>query len=84
MLRAADSQDRHGGPDRALAIARVWACEGADRVLATAQHVHGGLGVDVDYPLHGLYLRTRQLLLAAGGAERSLAELGGLIAAGAR
>jgi alkylation response protein AidB-like acyl-CoA dehydrogenase len=60
----------------------VWACEGADRTLATAQHLHGGLGVDIDYPLHRLYLRTRQLLVRLGGTERSLAALGDLIAAG--
>jgi alkylation response protein AidB-like acyl-CoA dehydrogenase len=82
MLRAADSHDRIGAPDGALAVARVWACEGADRTLATAQHLHGGLGVDIDYPLHRLYLRTRQLLVRLGGTERSLAALGDLIAAG--
>lgn len=82
--RAADSLDRNHVPDRAVAVARVIACEAADRVLAAAQHIHGGLGVDVDYPLHAFYLRVRQLLVTAGGAQRNLSDLGDLIAAGLR
>ena len=33
------------------AIAKFWAAEGAHRVTHAAQHLHGGIGVDADYPV---------------------------------
>ncbi|MDT4918441.1 MAG: 3-oxocholest-4-en-26-oyl-CoA dehydrogenase beta subunit [Pseudonocardiales bacterium] len=80
MWRAALRYDAGDLDAEAVAIARVAACEGGDRVLAAAQHIHGGLGVDVSYLLHRYYLRTRHLLLAGGGAQRHLAELGRTLA----
>ena len=35
-----------------VAIAKFWAADGGQRVADVAQHLHGGLGIDVDYPLH--------------------------------
>jgi alkylation response protein AidB-like acyl-CoA dehydrogenase len=32
--------------------AKWWAAMAADRVTHTAQHLHGGIGADVDYPIH--------------------------------
>jgi len=32
-------------------IAKFWAAEGGHRALR-GQHLHGGIGVGVDYPLH--------------------------------
>jgi alkylation response protein AidB-like acyl-CoA dehydrogenase len=37
---------------RELAIAKFWASEGGHRACYAAQHLHGGIGVDKDYPLH--------------------------------
>ena len=42
--------------DEALAIAKFWAAEGGHRVVHAAQHLHGGIGVDTDYPLHRYFL----------------------------
>ena len=39
-----------------VAVAKYWADEGAQRVVHAAQHLHGGMGVDRDYPLHRYYL----------------------------
>ena len=58
------------------AVAKVWAAEGGNRVVAAAQHLHGGLGVDVDYPLQRFFLRARLNELLLGGAGPSLARLG--------
>src|SRR5213076_1521486 len=33
-------------------VAKFWAAEAGQRVCAAAQHLHGGIGVDLDYPLH--------------------------------
>jgi 3-oxocholest-4-en-26-oyl-CoA dehydrogenase beta subunit len=59
-----------------VAVAKFWAAEGGQRVLATAQHLHGGIGVDVEYPLYR-YTRWAKLAeLTLGGANRQLARLG--------
>lgn len=68
--------------EREIAIAKYWACEGGFRVVHAAVHVHGGVGVDRDYPLHRHFLLARLIELTLGHAEEQLAELGRLIAAG--
>lgn len=65
-----------------VAIAKFWAAEGGQRVVAAAQHLHGGVGVDRDYPLHRYYLAAKQGELMLGGSSESLRRLGREIAAG--
>ena len=67
--------------DRETAIAKYWACEGGYRVVHAAVHVHGGVGVDRDYPLHRHFLAARHIELTLGHAEEQLADLGRQIAA---
>lgn len=66
--------------DRELAIAKFWASEGGHRACYAAQHLHGGIGVDKDYPLHRYYLLSKQIELTLGGAHESLAKVGALLA----
>ena len=63
-----------------VAVAKYWADEGAQRVVHAAQHLHGGMGVDRDYPLHRYYLLTKHLALTLGGATTSLLRLGEVLA----
>src|SRR5262249_52617801 len=56
-----------------VAIAKFWASEAAHRVTYAAQHLHGGIGVDVDYPLHRYYLWSKQIELTLGSQTRQLA-----------
>lgn len=63
-----------------VAIAKFWAASGGQRVVHTAQHLHGGMGVDRDYPLHRYFLYAKQLELALGGATTQLKRLGRIIA----
>lgn len=65
---------------RAVAIARFHAAEGSARVLAAAQHLHGGFGFDRDYALHRYFLCARQWEFLLGGAEEQLERLGDLLA----
>jgi alkylation response protein AidB-like acyl-CoA dehydrogenase len=65
---------------RELLIAKFWASEGGHRACYAAQHLHGGIGVDTDYPLHRYYLMSRQIELTLGGAHAQLARLGRLLA----
>lgn len=62
------------------AIAKYWASEGGFRVVHAAVHVHGGVGVDRDYPLHRHFLLARWAELTLGCAETQLATLGHLLA----
>jgi alkylation response protein AidB-like acyl-CoA dehydrogenase len=63
-----------------VAVAKFWAAEGAHRATYAAQHLHGGIGVDVDYPLHRYYLWSHQIELTLGSATRQLARLGARLA----
>ena len=64
-----------------VAAAKYWVAFGGQRVVHTAQHLHGGVGVDRDYPLHRYFLAAKELELQLGGATRQLLALGELIAA---
>ena len=63
-----------------IAVAKYWAAEGGQRVVHAASHLHGGVGVDRDYPLHRFFLLTRQIELTLGGANESLRRLGRILA----
>ena len=61
--------------------AKYLASEGGHRVLAAAQHLHGGIGVDMTYPLHRYTFMAKQAELTLGGATEQLAKLGDRMAA---
>jgi len=63
-----------------IASAKFWASEGGLQVLHAAQHLHGGVGVDRDYPLHRCFLWGKQIELTLGSAMPSLVRLGKLLA----
>lgn len=63
-----------------VASAKYWASDGGSQVLYAAQHLHGGVGVDRDYPLHRCFLWGKQLELSLGSTMPSLVRLGKLIA----
>jgi acyl-CoA dehydrogenase len=64
-------------------VAKWWAADGGQRVVHATQHLHGGMGADVDYPVHRYFLWGKQLSEELGGASAQLARLGSAIAAGA-
>jgi alkylation response protein AidB-like acyl-CoA dehydrogenase len=66
----------------ALDIAKFWAAEAGSRVAEAAQHLHGGIGVDTDYPLHRYYRLAKHLELALGGRTARLLRLGARMADG--
>jgi alkylation response protein AidB-like acyl-CoA dehydrogenase len=41
-----------------------------------AQHLHGGIGVDRDYPLHRYFLYARHIELTLGGSTAQLRTIG--------
>ena len=62
---------------REATVAKFWAAEGGARIASTAQHLHAGLGVDLDYPIHRYFLWSKSLELELGAAAPQLARLGG-------
>jgi alkylation response protein AidB-like acyl-CoA dehydrogenase len=66
---------------REVAVAKFWAADAGQRVVHAAQHLHGGIGVDVDYPLHRYFLWAKALEAVLGGATHQLLRLGAAIAA---
>ena len=61
-------------------VAKWWACDAAHRVVCTAQHLHGGIGADVDYPIHRFFLLAKQIAYSVGSAGSQLEKLGRLLA----
>ncbi|HSN83029.1 MAG TPA: acyl-CoA dehydrogenase family protein [Polyangiales bacterium] len=66
--------------DKELAVAKFFASEAGARVVAAAQHVHGGMGFDRDYPLYRYFMTSKHLEFTLGGSAESLTRLGDLIA----
>lgn len=64
-----------------VAIAKWWAAEASHRVLHAAHHVHGGVGVDREYPLHRYFGKAKQSEFLLGGATAHLLRLGASLAA---
>lgn len=56
-----------------------WASEAGKRVVHTGQHLHGGIGADLDHPVHRHFLWGRQLDAYLGAGAALLEELGALL-----
>jgi alkylation response protein AidB-like acyl-CoA dehydrogenase len=61
-------------------IAKFWAADAGSRITTATQHLHGGMGVDLDYPIHRYFLWAKSLELAWGGATPQLLALGDAMA----
>lgn len=75
-LQAAWRIDEGLPADDAVAIAKFWAADGGQRVVHAAQHLHGGMGVDRDYPVHRYFLWAKSIELSLGGATSQLLAFG--------
>ncbi|MFN8228026.1 MAG: acyl-CoA dehydrogenase family protein [Mycobacterium sp.] len=56
--------------------AAFWAAEAGHRVAHTAVHVHGGVGIDTDHPVHRYFLAAKQTEFAIGSATGQLLVIG--------
>jgi alkylation response protein AidB-like acyl-CoA dehydrogenase len=63
-----------------VAVAKYFASDGGQRVVRACAHLHGGMGVSREYPLHRYYLAAKQYELTLGGGTRSLVMLGRMLA----
>src|SRR5437588_1693196 len=60
--------------------AKFWAAEAGHRVAHTAVHVHGGMGIDVTYPVHRYFVAAKRHEFALGGATAQLRRIGDVLA----
>lgn len=76
MWQAAWRVDNGLPAEAEVAIAKFWAAEAGHHVAHTAVHLHGGVGIDVSYPLHRYFTAAKRLEFALGGATAQLRRLG--------
>lgn len=65
-----------------IATAKYWAAIGGHRVAHAAQHLHGGIGADVTFPIHRYFLTATAIGEALGGSAPMLAAIGDAVASG--
>ncbi|MDI3422194.1 acyl-CoA dehydrogenase family protein [Streptomyces luteolus] len=66
--------------ESAVLVAKWWAAEAGLNTVHRIQHLHGGIGVDTDYPVHRHFLWGKQLSSTLGGARADLTRLGDTLA----
>jgi 3-oxo-4-pregnene-20-carboxyl-CoA dehydrogenase beta subunit len=75
--RLAAAADEHLDPDDDLAVAAYWFTAEAPPALHTCHHLHGGMGVDVTYPLHAYFSWVKDVARALGGTHQTLDTVAG-------
>jgi acyl-CoA dehydrogenase len=61
-----------------------WTGEGGHEILHATQHLHGGMGSDIDYPVHRYFIRGKQIGDTLGAPSPTAAALGDVLAARAK
>jgi alkylation response protein AidB-like acyl-CoA dehydrogenase len=62
--------------DIEVGTAAFWAADAGHRVAHTTVHVHGGVGIDLDHPVHRYFLAAKQAEFAVGSATGQLLRIG--------
>jgi alkylation response protein AidB-like acyl-CoA dehydrogenase len=62
-------------------VAKFWAADGGHRVVHAAVHLHGGMGVAVEYPIHRYFIAGKQIEFSLGGATEQRLRIGARLAA---
>jgi alkylation response protein AidB-like acyl-CoA dehydrogenase len=60
--------------------AKWWAVDAGHRIVHRTQHLHGGMGSDVEFPIHRFFLWAKHLGLMLGGRSVQITKLGKLLA----
>jgi acyl-CoA dehydrogenase len=63
-----------------IATAKFWAADAGHRIAHTAVHVHGGVGIDLSYPVQRYFVAAKAGEFALGGATTQLRRIGALLA----
>lgn len=60
----------------AVRVAKFWAADAGHRVAHTVIHVHGGVGLDREHPVHRYFLAAKRGEFTLGSATAQLAGIG--------
>lgn len=66
--------------DTEIHTAKFWAADAGHRIAHTAVHVHGGIGIDLDYHLHRYFVAAKRIEFSLGGATEQLVAIGRVMA----
>lgn len=75
-MRATLGQALHTLVSTDVDVACWWATDAGERIQHTVQHLHGGIGADITYPVHRRLLWTMRTNALLGGPSRQLVRLG--------
>jgi 3-oxocholest-4-en-26-oyl-CoA dehydrogenase beta subunit len=81
MLQAATHLDEGRDDEMEIATAKFWAAEGGNHIGHAALHIHGGISIDVDFPIHRYFLWLKRYEFTLGSATPELLRIGKAIAA---
>jgi len=81
MLQAAWKLDTGREASSDVLVAKWWASDAGQRVVHHVQHLHGGMGADIEYPVHRYFLWGKQIEDTLGGSSATLQRLGRTLAA---
>ena len=60
--------------------AKWYAADAGHRIVYRTQHLHGGMGSDLEYPIHRYFLWAKHLGMMLGGRSVQISKLGALLA----
>ncbi|ORI14989.1 acyl-CoA dehydrogenase [Rhodococcus sp. 1163] len=80
LWKAAWSLSAGNNGDEDVAVAKFWAADAGHRVAHTLVHIHGGVGLDRDHPVHRYFLVAKRAEFAYGHATAQLRRLGSALA----
>jgi len=76
MWQAAWRLDNGLDADIAVSVASWFAADAGSRAVHATQHLHGGVGADIEYPIHRYFLWGKQIELLLGPPSAQVARLG--------
>jgi len=80
MLQAASHLDEGRDDPVEIATAKFWAAEGGNHIGHAALHIHGGISIDVDFPIHRYFLWLKRYEFSLGSATTELLRIGKALA----
>ena len=80
MLQAATHLDEGRDDPLEVATAKFWAADGGNRIGHAALHIHGGISIDLDFPIHRYFLWLKQYEFSLGSATPQLLAIGKVLA----
>jgi len=80
MLQAATHLDEGKDDPLEIATAKFWAADGGNRIAHAALHIHGGVSIDIDFPIHRYFLWLKRYEFTLGSATPELLRIGKVLA----